>query len=60
VRLAVRKIARGEPARLPARYQLVLVAAAHGVSIDEVRDWPADDVADALNMYPITGGRHGK
>lgn len=48
------KIARGEPARLPARFQLVRVAAAHGCSPEDVAAWPAWAVADAIAMLPIT------
>jgi hypothetical protein len=54
VKLAVRRIGRGEPSRLPIRYEVALVAAAHGTSPEDVRDWPADDYHDALAMLPLT------
>ena len=56
----MRRLARGELARLPLRYLYVLVAAAHGTSAEDVRAWPADDFLDAANMLPLTGGRHGQ
>jgi hypothetical protein len=60
VRLAVRKIARGEPASLPIRYQLGLAAILFGASVDEVRAMPADDVSDVVSLFPIVGGRRGQ
>lgn len=56
----MRQIARGEPAPLPTRYQLVRVAHAWQTTVDEVRDWPADDFADAVNLLPMIGARRGK
>lgn len=55
MKLAVRRIGRGEPSRLPIRYEVVLVAAAHGTTPADVREWPADDFYDALAMLAITG-----
>lgn len=51
----MKRIARGEPARLPSRYEVHLVAARYGMTLDAVRAMPADDFLDALNLLPITG-----
>ena len=58
----MRQIARGEAAALPTRYQLVRVAHAWQTTVDDVRDWPADDVMDEVNLLPIlgVGVRRGK
>jgi hypothetical protein len=57
VRAAIRRHARGEPARLPPWLLIHLVAARYGQTPASVREWPADDYLDALNALPITGGQ---
>lgn len=56
----MRQWLRGDAATFPTRYQLVRVAHAWQVTVHEVRAWPADDVADAINLLPVLGARRGK
>ena len=56
MRAAIRRLARGEPARLPPELLIHLVAARYGQTPAAVRAWPADDYLAALNMLPISGG----
>lgn len=43
MKLAVRRIGRGEPTRIPDQLALYMVAAAFGTTPDVIREWPADD-----------------
>lgn len=46
----------GEQAVIPYRLAVHMVAARYGTTPVRVRDWPADDFSDAVNMLSVTGG----
>lgn len=50
------KAREGQPARFPHRVHLHQVAVRYGMSLDEVREMPADDFMDALAFLGVTGG----
>jgi hypothetical protein len=50
----VHKYANGEPTKLPLRLRYHLVAARYGTTPDKVREWPADDFADAVSFLGVT------
>lgn len=56
MKAVLKRAARGEPVRLPARILYHVVAARYGTTPDAVRSWPADDFADACSFLPVTGG----
>lgn len=51
----MKRIERGEAARLPHEAQVHVVAARYGQTPAQVRDWPADDFMAALAYLPVTG-----
>ena len=55
MRAAILKLAKGDRAAVPYRLRLHLVAARYGQTPDQVRDWPADDFADACSFMEVTG-----
>ena len=52
------RYAAGEPARLPFRVMVHIVAARYGQTPERVRSWPADDFLDAMNALGVT--MHGR
>ena len=60
MRAAVRRLARGESARLSPDLQVHLVAARYGQPLDAVREWPADDFLTAIALWSISGGPPGR
>lgn len=46
----MKRIARGEPTRIPDRLALYMVAAAFGTTPDVIREWPADDYLFAAGI----------
>lgn len=57
MKAALLRYAAGKPTRLPPRVTTHLVAAAYGQSVEDVRDWAADDFMDAMNLLEYTRGR---
>jgi hypothetical protein len=55
MRAALLRAAAGKPTALPLRVQYHVVAARYGTTPDAVRNWPADDFADAMNFLKVTG-----
>jgi hypothetical protein len=55
MRAALARAVNGDPVRLPNRVNVHIIAARYGMSLEEVRDMPADDFLDALNFLGVTG-----
>jgi hypothetical protein len=49
----------GKSVRFPVNVRVHMVAARYGQTPADVRDWPMDDFADAVNFLALTGG-HGR
>jgi hypothetical protein len=54
MRVAIRRLARGDTATIPLRLGIQLVGAAYGQAPDSVLDWPADLYLDAVSSLPAT------
>lgn len=57
MKLAVRRIARGEPGAIPSELAIHLVAATYGTTPEAVRRWPADDFLFAAGILAATRAR---
>lgn len=53
MKAAVRRYTEGTRTRLPVRLSVHLVAQSYGQTPASVREWPADDFLDALNLIGI-------
>lgn len=51
----MKRIQRGEQARLPLEAQIHIVAARYGQTPAQVREWPADDFLAAVTYLGVTG-----
>jgi hypothetical protein len=54
MKAALKRAARGDPVRLPVRVLVHVVAATYGTTPEAVREWPADDFADACSFLVVT------
>lgn len=50
------RYAEGKPTKLPLHVQIHLVAARYGQTPAQVREWPADDFAEAIQLLGVTRG----
>lgn len=53
----MKRLTRGDAARIPYTAQLHLVAATYGQAPDAVEEWPADRFNEALALLELTGRR---
>lgn len=56
MKLALYKMTKGEPTKVPLRISWHVIAARYGTTPADVREWPADDFIDALAFIGVTGG----